>query len=226
MDSHVDSTSMGSAETFGRLNFGAAALGHVGRTRRLVTSARLILQHPGGTLPHKFRDPADLDGFYRMANRKEVTHQAVLEPHRQRTLERMRQAERPVLTIHDTTELDYTGLTSLTGLGRIGQGTTRGYLCHNTLAVAADDGTVLGLVSQILARREDVPKGETRDARRDRSTRESRLWVNGSQAVGPAPRGSSGSMSAIVVPMSANILTINMKIKNTSSSAPSTIATA
>ena len=113
-----------SAETFGALNFGGAELGHVGRTRRLVRSADLILQHPGGTLPQKFRDPADLDGFYRLANRKEATHQAVLQRHRLRTLDLMRQAEGPVLTIHDTTELDYTGLTSLTGLGRIGKGTT------------------------------------------------------------------------------------------------------
>jgi hypothetical protein len=101
----------------------------------------------------------------------------------------MRQADGAVLTIHDTTELDYTGLTSLTGLGQIGRGTTRGYLCHNTLAVRGDDGVVLGLAGQILARREDVPKGETRDARRERSTRETRLWVKGSQAVGPAPEG-------------------------------------
>jgi Transposase DNA-binding len=189
MTTLADATLLGSAETFGSLNFGTARLGHIDRNRRLVKSAGLILQHPGGTLPHKFRDPTDLNGFYRLANRKEVTHQAVLGPHRQRTLELMRQAEGAVLTIHDTTELDYTGLTSVTGLGRIGKGTTRGYLCHNTLAVRADDGVVLGLASQILARREDVPEDESRDARRDRSTRESRLWVQGSQAVGPAPEG-------------------------------------
>src|ERR1700710_3150542 len=104
--SPVMTTPLGSAETFGPLNFAAAKLGHIDRTKRLVKSAGLILQHPGGTLPQKFRDPADLDGFYRLANRKEVTHQAVIKPHCQRTLELMRQAEGPVLTIHDTTELD------------------------------------------------------------------------------------------------------------------------
>lgn len=180
-------TPLGSAETFGALNFGAAKLGHVARNRRLVKSADLILQHPGGTLPQKLRDPAALDGFYRLANRDEVTHQAVLEPHRLRTLELMRQANGPVLTIHDTTELDFTGLTSVAGLGQIGNGLGRGYLCHNTLAVCADTGAVLGLVNQILARRADVPGGESRQARRGRPTRESRLWVQGSEAVGPAP---------------------------------------
>jgi Transposase DNA-binding len=189
MTTPLATTPLGSAESFGTLNFGNAQLGHVGRTRRLVRSANLILQHPGGTLPQKFRDPADLHGFYRLANRKEVTHQALIDPHRLRTLALMRQAEGPVLTIHDTTELDYTGLTSLTELGQIGNGSCRGYLCHNTLAVDAHSGAVLGLANQILARRDDVPKGESRQDRRDRVTRESRLWVQGSEAVGPAPGG-------------------------------------
>ncbi len=182
-------TPLGSAETFGALNFGAAKLGHVARSRRLVKSADLILQHPGGNLPQKLRDPAALDGFYRLANRDEVTHQAVLEPHRQRTLDLMRHAAGPVLTIHDTTELDFTGLTSVAGLGQIGNGLGRGYLGHNTLAVCAETGAVLGLANQILARRDDVPEGESRQARRNRATRESRLWVQGSEAVGPAPEG-------------------------------------
>jgi Transposase DNA-binding len=189
MTTATSTTPLGSAETFGALNFGTARLGHVARARRLVKSAELILRHPGGTLPQKFRDPADLDGFYRLANRNEVTHQAVLEPHRQRTLDLMRYADGPVLTIHDTTEVDFTGLTSVAGLGQIGNGSCRGYLCHNTLAVSADTGAVLGLANQILARRDEVPKGETRQARRDRATRESRLWVKGSEAVGPAPEG-------------------------------------
>lgn len=189
MTTPLATTPLGSTESFGALNFGAAQLGHRGRTARLVRAADQILRHPGGTLPQKFRDPADLDGFYRLANRKEVTHQAVLEPHRRRTLALMRQAEGPVSTLHDTTELDYTGLTSIPGLGQIGRGNRRGYLCHNTLAVRADTGAVLGLAGQILARRDHVPKDESRRAKRARATRESRLWVRGSQAVGPAPEG-------------------------------------
>jgi len=182
-------TPLGSAETFGMLNFQDAQLGHVARTQRLIRTTDLILQHPGGTLPQKLRDPAALDGFYRLANRPEVTHGAVLAPHCRRTLELMRQADGPVLVIHDTTDLDYTGLTSVAGLGQIGNGRGRGYLCHNSLAVRADTGAVLGLANQILARRDDVPEGETVQARRRRESRESRLWVRGSQAVGAAPQG-------------------------------------
>jgi hypothetical protein len=175
--------------SFGTLHFGAAQLGHVERTRRLIKAADAIIQHPGGTLPQKFHDPIPLDALYRLANRKEVTHEAVLEPHRQHTLRLMREADGPVLVIHDTTELDYTSISSLTGLGQIGNGTGRGYECHNTLAVHAATRTVLGLANQILARRDTVAKNESREDKRARETRESRLWKRGSEAVGPAPAG-------------------------------------
>jgi hypothetical protein len=177
--------------SFGTQHFGAAQLGDVRRTRRLIQAADAIVQHPGGTLPQKLPDPAPLEAVYRLANRKEVTHTAVLQPHRRRTLDRMRRAQGPVLLIHDTTELDYTTITSLTGLGQIGNGGRRGYLCHNTLAVHAPTRTVLGLANQILAVRDHVPKDESRQAKRDRLTRESRLWKSGSEAVGAAPDGAT-----------------------------------
>src|SRR5438067_10528514 len=147
-----------SSPSFGTLHFGEARLGHVQRTERLVLSADVIIPHPAGTLPQKFQDPTRLDAFYRLANRKEVTHQAVFEPHRQRTLDQMRATTDPILVIHDTTELDYTAITSLTGLGQIGNGRGRGYECHHALAVHAPTRTVIGLAHQILARRDHAPK--------------------------------------------------------------------
>ena len=174
--------------SFGSLHFGDAQLGDVRRTRRLIRAADALAEHPGGTLPQKFHDPYPLDALYRLANRKEVTHDAVLEPHRQRTLQAMRRADGPVLVIHDTTELDYTSLTSLTGLGQIGNGRGRGYECHNTLAVHAPTRTVLGLANQILARRDTVGKGESRQARRAPDPREPALEA-GQRGGRAGPRG-------------------------------------
>ncbi len=136
------------------------------------------------------------------------------------------EAAGPVLLIHDTTELDYTSLSSLTGLGQIGNGNGRGYECHNTLAVHASTRTVLGLANQILARRDTVGKGESRQARRERETRESRLWKRGGEAVGPAPEGACGSTSAIEVLMSLNISHTNTNLRVTLSCGPSTTASA
>jgi hypothetical protein len=53
--------------------------------------------------------------------------------------------------------------------------------------VAADSGEVLGLMDQILHRRDEVPEDETLTEHRDRPTRESLLWVLGTRHL-PADR--------------------------------------
>jgi hypothetical protein len=177
--------------SFGAIHFGAAELGDRRRTRRLVHSANLIAQHPGGTLPAKLQNPAALDGLDRLAEAEAVTHQAVLAPHRQLTWQRMRDCDDVVLVIQDNTRLDYTSIRSLRDeLGIIGKGRQdRGDLCHNSLALAATTRQVLGLAHQIHFRREEAPPGESRAQRRARQGRESRLWTRASQALPAAPEG-------------------------------------
>jgi hypothetical protein len=175
---------------FGLEHFGKADLGDVRRTRRLVHSANAIMTRPGGSLPQKLRDWSELHGLYRLLRRPEVTHQRVLEPHRQRTLELMRQTPL-VLLLHDTTELDYSSHLALEDLGPVGNGRrdghdSNGLLCHNTLAITPDR-RVLGLPSQVLHRRRVVPKGETLKDKREHPGRESLLWLKGCSAIGPAP---------------------------------------
>ena len=172
----------------GRDIFGAAELGDRRRTARLVQAFDRMCLHPGGTLPDKLASPPDLRGLYRLCDADDVTHEAVLGPARAHTRTRIEACPGDVLILHDATELDYTTLTSLAGdLGQIGKGDRRGYLCHNVLAVAADSGDVLGLIDQVLHRRDEVPKDETLPEHRDRPTRESRLWVRGTRHL-PADR--------------------------------------
>jgi transposase-like protein len=173
---------------FARENFGRAELGDRRLTNRLTRAGLRMLEHPGGTLPAKMQTPADLKGLYRLLDHERVTHAAVLQTHRDLTLERMRQSRDVVLLIHDTTQLDYTGKKSLQGLGQLAAGAARGYLCHNTLAVK-EDGTAIGLAGQILHLRPRVPKDEPARQRRQRRSRETRLWKAGSGAVGPPPPG-------------------------------------
>jgi hypothetical protein len=172
---------------FAAEHFGAAKLGDTRRTKRLVLVAERMIQHPGGTLPQKMGEPADLKALYRLVDCDAVTHAAVMQTHRLLTLTRMRECQGVVLLIHDTTQLDYTGKHSLESLGQIAKGFHRGYLCHNTLAVEADSGQVIGLANQILHTRPKVPKRESRKKRLERIDRESRLWKRGSEAVGPPP---------------------------------------
>jgi len=174
------------------MNFGTVDLGDNRRTERLVALVDIMCRHPGGTLPDKLNRPADLRAFYRLMNRPEVTHTILIGGHAAATRERI--AALPpgsvVLNLHDATELDFTSKTTLLDqLGQIGQGTRRGYICHNSLAVRADTGETLGLVSQILHHRADAPEHEPVKEHRERADRESRLWVQGVEASGPVAAG-------------------------------------
>jgi hypothetical protein len=179
----------GVERSFGEEHFGLAELGDVRRTRRLVQLADRMVKHPGGTLPEKLSDPASLKAMYRLAGKEPVTHESVLAPSRERTLQLASEAEGTVLHIHDGTELDYSGLHSLNALGQIGNGHGRGYLVHNTLTVVAQTREVIGLAYQKLIKRPKTPKKETRKQCRDRPDRESRMWKNASLAIPAAPPG-------------------------------------
>jgi hypothetical protein len=101
------------ASIFGEEHFGGAQLGDQRRRKRLVGLADQMAKHPGGTLPDKLKEPADLRALYRLMDCDAVTHESGLRPHVLHTLDRMRAHEGVVLVLHDTTELDYSGLSSL-----------------------------------------------------------------------------------------------------------------
>jgi len=169
--------------SFGETQFGGAQLGDARRTKRLVKSANILARHPGGTLPEKFKSPKDLKAFYRLCNCEEVTHEAILAAHREVAFDRLVTRKRPTLVLHDSTELDYTGHTSIEGLGQIGNGNKKGYIAHNSLAVDPKTKEALGLYSQLLHHRVKVRKNETDAQRRKRKSRESRLWVQGTETL-------------------------------------------
>jgi hypothetical protein len=174
---------MTQAKSFGEMNFGQAQLGDKRRTKRLVKLVDQMCLRPGGTLPQKFRSPADVQAFYRLMRKDDVTHEAILAPHRQATLDHIESLETPVLILHDTTELEYTTHKSLDELGPIGNGKRRGYITHNSLAVDPETRDVLGLCNQVLHRRARVRKSETRAQRNRRKSRESRLWIQGTEPI-------------------------------------------
>lgn len=167
--------------SFGEVNFGAAVLGDLRRTKRLVRVADALVRYPGGSLPEKLRTPSELEALYHLMNCQTVTHETVLVPHRELTLRKIAEHEGPVLVIHDTTELDFTTRESLHDAGQIGNGSSKGWLCHNSLAVSPKQREVLGLASQILHCRPKVKKKESAAAKRSREDRESRLWLDGTQ---------------------------------------------
>ena len=70
----------------------------------------------------------------------------------------------------------------------MGRGLKHGYICHSSLAVTAEGREVIGLVNQCLHRRVRVKQKETLTQKRARQSRESRLWLRGTEGV-PADWG-------------------------------------
>jgi hypothetical protein len=173
--------------SFGSVHFGAARLGDLRRTTRLVRVADAFVRHPGGTFPDKLPDPHQLDAFDNLMAAEDVTHQSVLEPHIRHTRAAARGEPGVVLILHDTTVLDYSGL-DIPELGQIGNGHGRGYYCHHSLAITADR-RVLGRLSQVLHVRRVVPPGETKAQRRAPERCESRLWRDAAASIPTAPAG-------------------------------------
>jgi hypothetical protein len=169
-------------ETLGEAMFGSAKLGNRRRTARLVTAFDQLRRHSGSTLPNKIASPRDLKALYRLMERPEVTHEALMTPLRAYTSKNIAVCQGTVLLIHDATELDFTDRESLAEhLGQIGSGQGRGYICQNVLAVDPCTHAVLGLMDQILHCRDEVPEKEPLPEHRARLTRESRLWIKGTK---------------------------------------------
>lgn len=170
----------------GEKNFATVELGDARRTRRLIAAAAQLAGTPARPFNPVF-DGNDLRGFYRLCHADTATVDAVQHTHR--NLTRQALADHPVvLVLHDTTEIDLTSHTALTGLGPLGDGNGRGVLQHNRPAVVPGTNHVLGLAHQQLRVRTPAPADDT-SARRQQRDRASDLWAAGIRAVGRPPGG-------------------------------------
>lgn len=132
--------------------FGGASLGDLRLSNRLVKSVNIQAEKPGFSFSGAGKgQPKDVDGYYRMIEQpatSAITFDAILAPHREQTIKRMR-GQKTVLNIQDGTDLNYTSLAQCSGLGLIGSNQTkaksRGFHLHSTFVVSTD-GIPLGLL--------------------------------------------------------------------------------
>ncbi len=145
-------------ESWAEQEFGAAQLGDVRLTRRLVEMARAKAQNPAKAWSEITKgDWPATKAYYRFIDQPDgspATLSGILQPHRERTIQRL-QAQRTVLCIQDGTDLNYTNLDQCEGLHSLGSNQTgaqsRGLHLHSTLAV-----TTAGLPLGVL--RADCPQ--------------------------------------------------------------------
>lgn len=132
--------------------FGGANLGDLRLSNRLVKSAKIQAKKPGCSFSGAAKGQSkNVDGYYRMIEQpatSAVTLDAILAPHREQTIKRMR-GQKTVLCIQDGTNLNYSSLAQCSGLGLIGsnqtKATSKGFHLHSTFVVSTD-GIPLGLL--------------------------------------------------------------------------------
>src|SRR5215471_20717188 len=107
--------------------FGDALLGDARLSERLVEIAQSKAEKPGCAYTGVAEgDWPAVKAYYRFIDHpdEEAVNMAhILEPHRKRTIQRMK-AQRTVLCIQDGSDLDYTSLAECEGLGVIGTNQT------------------------------------------------------------------------------------------------------
>jgi Transposase Tn5 dimerisation domain/Transposase DNA-binding len=155
---------------------------------RLRRRAEIVLgslaRRPEGSVPAACQGWAETQAAYRLFSNENVTGERVLEPHRDATLERMKEFP-VVLCIQDTTELDYTSKPGIQGLGPLTYSASNGLHLHPTLAVTPER-LCLGVLDQwSWARDAEDHGGKDRHHRLNRpiEEKESLRWLEGYRCV-------------------------------------------
>ena len=156
--------------------FGRAKLGDRRLVERLKKIVARFAEQPSASIPKSCSGWAQTKGAYRFFAHPDITSEALLRPHQERTQERCSQAPL-VLVVQDTTGLTYG---ERAGLGLVGCGAdgVKGLWLHSSMAFN-EQGRALGLVRAEHWRRD--PAGFGKAAKRhERPTaeKESQRWLN------------------------------------------------
>ena len=175
-----------SADEWATVQWASVDLGDRRLDRRAVQVGTAITENPKRSLPCQMDgDRAALDGAYRLINHPGVSLDRLSKPHWEQTRQEARE-QRLVLFVQDTSQLDYTHFSTMTGLGPIGDGNGRGLLLHSTLGVVPSENPhILGLAYQqvVLRRPADEPRP------RHAPSPEGQVWAYAAEVVDSPPEG-------------------------------------
>src|ERR1700730_6249844 len=158
------------------------------KDKRLEQRARKLLgeffSQPGSAIPQACGDWASAKAAYRFFANERVDSGALLESHRQATVERMRR-HRVILAVQDTTSINYSTHPCTAGLGFIGSHRqNQGLHLHSTLALTPE-GQCLGMLdAQLKARvfRRSAREPKATINRKPVEEKESVKWLDGFEA--------------------------------------------
>jgi len=159
--------------------------GDVRLAKRAKKLADALSQKPNISIPAALRSKADIEACYRFFNNEKVTPKKILQPHIERTYQRIGQIDF-VLLVQDTTELDLTRPEQqVQGAGPMDSESRRGLFYHPMIAFDVA-GVALGIVGEKSWTREEInksPKAEKNKKRKQTpiEEKESYRWIEGLQ---------------------------------------------
>lgn len=169
-----------------RDEFADARLGDERLNRRLLMLAEAAVQEPAAGFPAITGSEAALEGAYRLLNNPRVTTDRILDPHIERTADRMLKSE-SCLVLHDTTEFRFSGLEHREGLGPLKGGKAEGFLAHVAFAIDGPERrTPLGVAALHTWSRPQSSKRSSKKSPKGRSKgddNESLRWMQSVRAV-------------------------------------------
>lgn len=125
--------------------------------RRLIMTAGFLASSPIWPINQACRSWDNTKAAYRLFRNPKASPQAILKPHIRATAKRMAALDEPLLAVQDTVFISYKNHPKVRGVGPIGKDDEgRGLIMHNAL-VLTSSGTPLGVLSQKIWARQEVP---------------------------------------------------------------------
>lgn len=131
---------------------------------------------PTKSIPGSCKSWKETIAAYRFFNNENVNTKKILSPHAEATLERIKK-EKIILLPQDTTEIDFTGRKTMSGMGYLSKEHSLGFYLHPSIAVTPDR-VCLGVVDMQAWTRETLGKRKDR-AKKSIENKETYCWLKG-----------------------------------------------
>jgi Domain of unknown function (DUF4338)/Transposase Tn5 dimerisation domain/Transposase DNA-binding len=167
--------------------FGGAKLGDARLAARLLDLGAAFFARPQANIPQACGSAAAAKAAYRFFDNREVSMDALLEPHHRATIERMRH-QPVVLVAQDTTSLRYTTRPAMQGIGPISNKIDgpKGIEMHSALAFTPA-GLPLGVLDIETWARDPADFGKRKDCHaKPIEDKESFKWLRALKPIGEA----------------------------------------
>ena len=174
---------------------------------RLIKTVRDFYAKPDSSIAEvNDGDWGQIKAIYRFFDNDNVTMEKILNPHYQKTIERISE-KKVVLAVQDTTTLNYNSLKKTKGLGPIDsmKNGAKGFLMHDTI-VFDTSGVPLGLLDIHIWAREEATFGKSKDRhKKPIEDKESYKWIKSFKAAESAKKSCPNTQIISVCDREADI---------------------